>query len=171
MEPAEPTRVERRLAAILAADVAGYSRLIEADEEGTLNLRTCHVSSHSHGCLKPRWIGSIPRIRGRTYCAGALQRRFLGCEGTNTRQSRTGKSLDRWKDTADKIPLAVRRIRTFLRAHRPVAAATPSIQPPPGNVSVPAGVARFVVLSKRIDVASVPRAEAARFQKRKRGAS
>jgi adenylate cyclase len=27
-------RVERRLAAILAADVAGYSRLIEADEEG-----------------------------------------------------------------------------------------------------------------------------------------
>jgi len=29
-------RVERRLAAILAADVAGYSRLIEADEEGTL---------------------------------------------------------------------------------------------------------------------------------------
>jgi TolB-like protein len=29
-------RVERRLAAILAADVAGYSRLIEANEEGTL---------------------------------------------------------------------------------------------------------------------------------------
>jgi TolB-like protein/class 3 adenylate cyclase len=36
MEPAGPRRVERRLAAILAADVAGYSRLIEADEEGTL---------------------------------------------------------------------------------------------------------------------------------------
>src|SRR5580700_3866706 len=29
-------RVERRLAAILAADVAGYSRLVGADEEGTL---------------------------------------------------------------------------------------------------------------------------------------
>jgi adenylate cyclase len=29
-------RVERRLAAILAADVAGYSRLIGADERGTL---------------------------------------------------------------------------------------------------------------------------------------
>src|SRR5881396_1553319 len=29
-------RVERKLAAILAADVAGYSRLMEADEEGTL---------------------------------------------------------------------------------------------------------------------------------------
>ncbi len=36
MEPSGQARVERRLAAILAADVAGYSRLIEADEEGTL---------------------------------------------------------------------------------------------------------------------------------------
>ena len=30
-------RVQRRLAAILAADVAGYSRLMGADEEGTLS--------------------------------------------------------------------------------------------------------------------------------------
>src|SRR5712672_4876320 len=36
MEPAGPKRVERRLAAILAADVAGYSRLMGEDEEGTL---------------------------------------------------------------------------------------------------------------------------------------
>ena len=36
MELAGQVRVERRLAAILAADVAGCSRLIEADEEGTL---------------------------------------------------------------------------------------------------------------------------------------
>src|SRR5882724_9881013 len=36
MEPAEQARVERRLAAILAADVAGYSHLIEVNEEGTL---------------------------------------------------------------------------------------------------------------------------------------
>src|ERR1700759_460120 len=35
-------RVERRLAAILAADVAGYSRLMGADEEGTLaRLKAC----------------------------------------------------------------------------------------------------------------------------------
>jgi adenylate cyclase len=33
---AKRARVERRLAAILAADVAGYSRLIGADEEGTI---------------------------------------------------------------------------------------------------------------------------------------
>jgi len=30
------TRMQRRLAAILAADVAGYSRLMRADESGTL---------------------------------------------------------------------------------------------------------------------------------------
>lgn len=29
-------RVQRKLAAILAADVAGYSRLLREDEEGTL---------------------------------------------------------------------------------------------------------------------------------------
>src|SRR5215472_11306376 len=34
---AENPRTERRLAAILAADVAGYSRLMGADEEGTLD--------------------------------------------------------------------------------------------------------------------------------------
>jgi adenylate cyclase len=33
---AEPSPVQRRLAAILAADVAGYSLLMGADEEGTL---------------------------------------------------------------------------------------------------------------------------------------
>ena len=34
--PMAEERVQRRLAAILAADVVGYSRLIRADEEGTL---------------------------------------------------------------------------------------------------------------------------------------
>ena len=41
-------RVERRLAAILAADVAGYSRLMEADEEGTLaSLRSWRPMSRA----------------------------------------------------------------------------------------------------------------------------
>jgi len=36
-------RVKRRLAAILAGDVAGYSRLMGNDEEGTLAaLKACH---------------------------------------------------------------------------------------------------------------------------------
>jgi len=37
MKPGEQNCAERRLAAILAADVAGYSRLIGADEAGTLD--------------------------------------------------------------------------------------------------------------------------------------
>jgi class 3 adenylate cyclase len=35
-------RAERRLAAIVAADVAGYSRLMGADEEGTLARLKAH---------------------------------------------------------------------------------------------------------------------------------
>ena len=38
----EERRVERRLAAILAADVAGYSRLMGADEVGTLKALKAH---------------------------------------------------------------------------------------------------------------------------------
>jgi adenylate cyclase len=34
--------VERRLTAVLAADVAGYSRLMGADEEGTHELLKAH---------------------------------------------------------------------------------------------------------------------------------
>jgi adenylate cyclase len=37
-----PEKVERRLAAIFAADVAGYSRLMEQDEVGTLRALTAH---------------------------------------------------------------------------------------------------------------------------------
>lgn len=35
-------RVERRLAAILAADMVGYSRLMEADEIGTIERQKTH---------------------------------------------------------------------------------------------------------------------------------
>ena len=35
-------RVERRLAAIFAADVAGYSRLMQRDEVGTLRTLNAH---------------------------------------------------------------------------------------------------------------------------------
>jgi len=40
---ATETRVERRLAAVLAADVAGYSRLMGADEEGTHERLKAHL--------------------------------------------------------------------------------------------------------------------------------
>ena len=50
-------RVERRLAAILAGDVAGYSRLMGADEEGTL----ARLNAHRRELLEP----TIAEHRGR----------------------------------------------------------------------------------------------------------
>jgi adenylate cyclase len=50
-------RVERRLAAILAADVAGYSRLIGADEEGTL----ARLKAHRRELIDPK----VAEYRGR----------------------------------------------------------------------------------------------------------
>jgi class 3 adenylate cyclase/ABC-type uncharacterized transport system substrate-binding protein len=45
-----PERVGRKLAAILAADVAGYSRLMGADEEGTL----ARLKNHRHELVDPK---------------------------------------------------------------------------------------------------------------------
>jgi adenylate cyclase len=52
-----PERVERKLAAILAADVAGYSRLMGADEAGTL----AQLKAHRHELIDPK----IAEHRGR----------------------------------------------------------------------------------------------------------
>src|ERR1700757_2432064 len=41
-------RIERRLAAILAVDVAGYSRLMGADEEGTHERLQAHFAEFVH---------------------------------------------------------------------------------------------------------------------------
>src|SRR6266852_314829 len=51
------TTATRRLVAILAADVAGYSRLMGADEEGTLN----RLKAHRRELLDPK----IAEHRGR----------------------------------------------------------------------------------------------------------
>ena len=47
-------RVQRRLTAILAADIAGYSRLMGADEEGTL----AQLKAHRHALLDPKIDGT-----------------------------------------------------------------------------------------------------------------
>src|SRR5215472_5165463 len=62
MEVGEQTRVERRLAAILAADVAGYSRLIEADEEGTLE----RLKALRRGLVDPKIAAHKGRIVNTT---------------------------------------------------------------------------------------------------------
>jgi adenylate cyclase len=58
MEPQGSARVERRLAAILAADVAGYSRLVEADEEGTLR----RLKALRAEMIDPKIVGHKGRI-------------------------------------------------------------------------------------------------------------
>jgi adenylate cyclase len=63
----EAERVHRRLAAILAADVVGYSRLIGADEEGTIaRLRTLRgrlidptIASHGGRIVKTTGDGIL----------------------------------------------------------------------------------------------------------------
>ena len=69
-------RVERRLAAILAADVVGYSRLMGADERGTLNT----LNSHLREFIEPASFVSaditIPDSQGVTPLAHAKQRNY-----------------------------------------------------------------------------------------------
>src|SRR5450759_3033308 len=55
-------RVERRLTAILAGDVVGYSRLMGADEEGTLS----RLNAHRREFLEPKIADHRGRIVKRT---------------------------------------------------------------------------------------------------------
>jgi adenylate cyclase len=55
-------RVERRLVAILAGDVAGYSRLMGTDEEGTL----ARLNAHRRELLEPKIAEHRGRIVKRT---------------------------------------------------------------------------------------------------------
>ena len=57
-------RVERRLAAILAAGVAGYSRLIGTDEEGTLaRLKAIRAKLIDPAIAAHRGLGTARRRR------------------------------------------------------------------------------------------------------------
>ena len=78
-------RVERRLAAILAADVAGYSRLMGVDEEGTLaTLKTCRreivdpkIAEHRGRIVKTTGDGALVEFASAVdavRCAMAIQR-------------------------------------------------------------------------------------------------
>ncbi len=55
-------RVQRRLAAILAADVVGYSRLIESDEESTITPPNMFEN------LRLTWNLGIPWEESDTEC-------------------------------------------------------------------------------------------------------
>src|SRR6266571_1712982 len=73
-------RVERRLAAILAADVAGYSRLMGVDEEGTLaalkeertKVIDPKITEHRGRIVKTTGDGALVEFAVR--CAVEIQR-------------------------------------------------------------------------------------------------
>jgi adenylate cyclase len=80
--------VERRLAAILAADVAGYSRLMGADEEGTLERLKSHrrqlvdpkIGEHRGRIVKTTGDGALvefPSIVDAARCAVEIQRAMV----------------------------------------------------------------------------------------------
>jgi adenylate cyclase len=77
-------RVERKLAAILAADIAGYSRLMGADEEGTLARLKAHrrelidptIAQHQGRIVKTTGDGMLvefPSVVEAVQCAVEVQ--------------------------------------------------------------------------------------------------
>jgi class 3 adenylate cyclase len=72
MSGAPGPKVQRHLAAILAADVEGYSRLMNADEVGTLRTLTAHreimdrlIEEHGGRIANTAGIVSLPSSRAR----------------------------------------------------------------------------------------------------------
>jgi hypothetical protein len=93
-------QVERRLAAILAADFAGYSRLMGADEEGTLERLKAHrrelidpeIAEHHRRIVKTTGDGMLVEfgsvvdavrcdMRSKAGTAGAGELRSIGSSG------------------------------------------------------------------------------------------
>src|SRR6202022_1360172 len=82
-------RVERRLAALLAADVAGYSRLMGADEEGTHERLKGHlryligpkIKEHRGRVVKNTGDGMLVEFSSvidATRCAAEIKRAIFG---------------------------------------------------------------------------------------------
>src|SRR3954449_3605162 len=84
MQAGSRDRVDRRLAAVLAADVAGFSRLMEADEAGTARMLREHraaadplVAEHGGRIVKTTGDGVLVEfssVVGAVQCAVALQK-------------------------------------------------------------------------------------------------
>jgi class 3 adenylate cyclase len=81
-------QVERKLTAILAADVAGYSRLMAADEEGTLAALKSHrrelidpkIKEHRGRIIKTAGDGMLlefPSVVDAVRCAVDVQRAMV----------------------------------------------------------------------------------------------
>jgi adenylate cyclase len=92
-------RVERRLAAILAADVAGYSRLMGQDEAGTLARLRAHrrelidpnITDHEGRIVKTTGDGILVEFASvveAVACAVAVQRGMAERNATTAEEQR-----------------------------------------------------------------------------------
>jgi len=81
-------QIARRLAAIVAADMVGYSRLIEADEEGTIERQRAHraalidpaIAEHNGRIVKTTSDGLLiefASVVDAVHCAVAVQRAMV----------------------------------------------------------------------------------------------
>jgi adenylate cyclase len=95
----EEQRVHRRLAAILAADVAGYSRLIGDDEEGTIaRLRALRrelidpaIAAHRGRIVKTTGDGILiefPSVVDAVRCAVEVQREMTAKDANRHQDKR-----------------------------------------------------------------------------------
>ena len=90
-------RVERRLAAILAADVAGYSRLMGTDEDGTLaqlkalrrELADPKIKEHRGRIVKTTGDGPLldPVVLGDAYVLAELGEKYRGHDSSGRPRS------------------------------------------------------------------------------------
>ena len=90
--PASGERMERRLAAVFAADVAGYTRLMERDEVGTLRRLTAHrdimdrqISAHGGRIANTAGdsvLAEFPSVVDAVDCAVAVQDALGGIADT-----------------------------------------------------------------------------------------
>jgi class 3 adenylate cyclase len=144
MESDGRERAERRLAAIFAADVAGYSRLMGADEEGTLaalkailhELGYPKVTEHRGRIVKTTGDGVLvefPSVVAAVRCAVEVQRamaeRNTDVPTGRRIEFRIGINLgDRPRSGAGPAPrLRLRRHgRADAQEHRPAGSGVPN---------------------------------------------
>src|ERR1700674_1139083 len=95
----EGTSANRRLIAILAADVAGYSRLMGSDEEGTLARLKAHrrelvdpkIAEHHGRIVKTTGDGLLVEFASpveAVRCAGEIQKAMREREGSQPEERR-----------------------------------------------------------------------------------
>src|SRR5215469_11039269 len=132
----------RRLAAILAADVAGYSRLMGADEEGTHERLKLHrrefidlkISERSGRIVKTTGDGMLaefPSVVDAMRCAAEWQRAMIDREACGYRKSHpTGaddeapRYLIRDRDTSYGAAVT-RRLQAMGIRDRPITPCSP----------------------------------------------